>query len=284
MILGGIEIQNQLENGQIFLTDTWIEESVKEASYALRIAGDGLILDGEQYAPGNFYDGQYIEIKPGRIAILSTMERLNMPDVFVGKLGIRLKYAIQGLTGLMGIQVDPRFGQGMSDERLFIRVVNLGNDPVRLLPGDPVFTFEIHEVLGDIIPPSPPRGSMWERLKQDLASQTEASWTYVTRIESDLTGQRQDLDARLRSGIEYIRESLQPVVMFGVFLVAVTILGVAIALILNLRDVPSARVPFWVTNWGWVVMLVTLCMATLATALVGAATAWRILWPSRYRG
>jgi len=103
MILGGIEIQTQLHDGQIFLPDTWIEESVKEASYALRIAGDGLVLDGVQYNPGDLYTGKYIEIKPGRIAILSTIERLNMLDNLVGKLWIRLRYALQGLTGLMGI-------------------------------------------------------------------------------------------------------------------------------------------------------------------------------------
>ena len=65
MILGGKEILKKLKDDQIFVTDTWTEDSVKEASYALRIAGDGLILDGEQYSPGNFYTGQYIEVKPG---------------------------------------------------------------------------------------------------------------------------------------------------------------------------------------------------------------------------
>jgi len=194
-----------------------------------------------------------------------------MPDNLVGKLGIRLKYALQGLTGLMGIQVDPHYGQGMDDERLFIRVVNLGNESVRLLPGDPVFTFEVHTVDGDIKLPSPPRGSTWDRLQHELANQTEASWTYVTRVQSDLAAE-----------VEDVRNSLQPVVMFGVFLVAVTILGVAIALILNVRDIPNIGVPGWVTNWGWILLLVTLSLATLATAFVGFAAGLRILWPSSY--
>ena len=280
MILGGKEVLKKLEEGQIFVDYTWVKESVKEASYALRVAGDGLMLDGEQYSPGNHFPGQYLESKPGRIAILSTIERLNMPNNLVGKLGIRLNYALQGLTGLMGIQVDPNYGRDVDDERLFIRVANFGNEPIKLLPGDPVFTFEVHDVGGEIQLPPKPRGSAWERLQRDLAIQNEASWTYVTRVESDLRAQGQILETRLRSDIENIRNSLQPVVMFGVFLVAVTILGVAFALILGVRGTPDVEVPDWVTDWGWILLLVTLSLATLATAFVGVAAGLRILWPS----
>lgn len=160
-------------------------------------------------------------------------------------------------------------------------MANFGNETIKLLPGDPVFTFEVHEVVGEIQSPPKPRGSAWERLKRDLANQNEASWTYVTRVESDLRGQGQALEARLSFDIENIRQGLQPVVMFGVFLVAVTILGVAITLILGVRGTPNIEVPAWVTDWGWILLLATLSLATLATAFVGVAAGWRILWPLR---
>ena len=92
----------------------------------------------------------YIEIDPGKIAILSTIEKVTMPSDLVGKIGIRLDYALLGLTGLMGIQVDPYYGHDKEGERLFIRVANFGNDPIRLSPGDRVFTFELHEVAGKV--------------------------------------------------------------------------------------------------------------------------------------
>ena len=57
------------------------------------------------------YTGSYIAIEPGEIAILSTKERLNMPENLVGKIGIRLDAALKGLVGLMGIQVDPCMGK-----------------------------------------------------------------------------------------------------------------------------------------------------------------------------
>ena len=83
MILGGLEIQRKIDDGLIFITGTSDDNCVKEASYALRIAGDGLVLNEQQYGPGTPFPVPYIEIEPGRIAILSTMERIRMPDNLV---------------------------------------------------------------------------------------------------------------------------------------------------------------------------------------------------------
>ena len=147
MILSGEEIHRRLKVGDIFVDETWDEDCLKEASYALRIAKDGLLIDGKFYDPldeENKYSNDFIVIGPGKIAILSTMEKLYMPADLLGKIGIRLEYALLGLTGLMGIQVDPLYGRGEAPERLYIRVANYGNDPIQLLPEDRVFTFELH--------------------------------------------------------------------------------------------------------------------------------------------
>ena len=55
-----------------------------------------------------------------------------MPGDLVGKIGIRFDYASIGLTGLMGIQVDPLFGRDLDKERLYVRVANLGNAPISI--------------------------------------------------------------------------------------------------------------------------------------------------------
>ena len=279
MILSGNDIRKRLEDGDIFKKDTWDLNLVKEASYALRVANDGLLLDGTYYNPGTCFTGQYLEIKPGTIAILSTIERLNMPHDLVGKIGIRLDYAARGLTGLMGIQVDPHYGRHMKDERLFIRVANLGNDTVKLRARNPVFTFELHEVTSPVDPPSPPKQPTWDRLLDQLAEQKQVSWTYVTHMESDLNEQTNTLRNEVSSEVKNIQQNLQPVVMFGVFLVAITILGVTISLMLSLRDTPTVEVPIWVTDWAWILMIITLAMATTATAAVGVAAAWRHIQP-----
>lgn len=104
MILGQEEILKRLDDGEIFKRYTWCGKFLHEASYGLRIAKDGLLVDGEFFDPGKNFDGDFLKIEPGKIAILSTIERLIMPKDLVGKIGIRLKYAHQGLTGLMGIR------------------------------------------------------------------------------------------------------------------------------------------------------------------------------------
>ncbi|MCY4580075.1 MAG: hypothetical protein OXD31_13655 [Chloroflexi bacterium] len=272
MILSGETILERLRAGQIFREGSWDEASIREASYALRLANDGLLVSGEFYEPGVPYTGSYISIKPGEIAILSTVERLNMPDDLLGKIGLRLDAALKGLVGLMGIQVDPLYGQDQEDERLYIRVANFGNETVKFLPGEHVFTFELHEVSGIVRLPSPPKTPTWSRLKRQLASQDDSSWSYVTQVQSETV----QVEGRLRAEINNIKDYLQPLVMFGIFLVAVTILGVAIAVIVSVRDTPEVSVPSWVTGWGWIVLMCTLTIATATTAAIGGFSVWRL--------
>ena len=258
MILGGKAIQQRIKAGDIFRKDTSVDGSIKEASYALRIAKDGLLINGRFYEPGDKYQDPYIEIEPGNIAILSTIERLNMPDDLVGSLGIRLKYALQGLTGLMGIQVDPLYGSDKQDERLFIRVMNVGKQSIRLWPGEEVFTFELQQVY-DVKHPEP-KEDTWTRIKDGFRYQSDLSWSYSVQLERNLSKQA-----------EGIRDYLQPLVMFGVFLLAVTILTASLAVLLSMRETPTAQVPDWFTNWAWIVLMVTLGIAAIATAAMGGA-------------
>ena len=269
MVLSGEEIRKRLKKGEIFREGTWDEASIKEASYALRLSSEFLPVYGEFYEPGKRYTESYISIEPGKIAILSTIERLSMPKNLVGKIGIRLDAALKGLVGLMGIQVDPLYGQSEEDgEPLYIRVANMGNETVRFLPGDNVFTFELHEITGEVQLPSPAKDPTWLRLQKELKSQDDSSWSYLTQVKFEV-GQA---ETRVRSEIANIRNYLQPLVMFGIYLVAVTILGVAIALILSLGDTPEASVPTWVTDWGWRLLIFTLSFATIGTTLIGILT------------
>ena len=272
MILGKDAIRERLQGGQIFKDGTWVDESIMEASYALRVASDGLLLGGKRYRPDKDSIEERIVIEPGEIAILSTIERLNMPGDLVGKLGIRFNYATQGLTGLMGIQVDPYFGWGHDDERLYIRVANLGNDAVPIELGADVFTFELHRVEGDVPIPSSPRLAMWHRIHDVLADQENISWSFVTRVQHNV----EDTQQEVKSAKSEIRDYLQPLVMFGIFLVAVTILSVALSVILGMRNTPEVYVPGWVTEWGWWLLLGTLSIASVATAFMGGLAAWRL--------
>lgn len=293
MILNGDQIRQRCEPGssdpKIFKPSSWTPSGFMEASYALRVASDELMIDGTFYERGNKYPNTYIEIKPGRIAILSTIEELTMPNDLVGKIGIRIKYAVKGLTGLMGIQVDPCYGRQRDGERLYIRVVNLGNEPIKILPEAKVFTFEVHQLKEPVDCSKFPKVSTWEVLKSGLADQVDASWSYATRINVDSVerinqirkeaDEREDLHQHhFENEIGRIRDYIQPVVMFGIFLVAATILSVSIATIVNLRSAEIATVPEWVTDWGWGLIVATLFLAVLATGAVAVLTCIKLVF------
>ena len=258
MILGSDKIRERLIKNQIFRKYTWISSSIKEASYALRVAKDGMVVAGKIYEPGGGnYPNPFIEIEPGSIAILSTVERLCMPGDLVGKLGIRLEYASKGLTGLMGMQVDPYYGQNHDNERLYIKVANFGNESVRISPEAPVFNIEFSIVEGA---DNPQKSSTWKRIKDSLANQEHSDWTYMTKVKIEF---REELDKEI--------SRQQSVVMFGVFLVAITILGVLLTILFNVDNPPN-----WVTQWGWIILMVlfTIAVAAIVIFVVAAGLAF----------
>ena len=282
MVLSGEAILSRLNDGHIFRRGTWDKRCIKEASYALRIAADGLLIEDTFHEPGSSTFGKdYVEIGPGEIAILSTVERLNMPADLLGKIGIRIDKAMLGLTGLMGIQVDPLYGKDRNDERLFVRVANFGNDTIRLDVGEQAFTFELHTVIGVV--KAVPKENTWTRLRATLSGRSRLSWTFVAQVQQNVGA----VEENFKEETGRIRANLQPVILFGVFLVAVTVLSVSISLIFSLRDTPTAKVPPWVTEWGWVLIIITLVAATLATAALGSMMAAQVFlntltdWRSR---
>jgi deoxycytidine triphosphate deaminase len=271
VILSGTAIRKRLESGEILVEGTWDEACIKEASYILRVAPDGMLISGTTYPPGTPFPEPTIRIEPGSIIILSTVERFKMPRDLVGHQGIRFDYAVQGLTGLMGIQVDPLFGSNVDDERLYLRFANLGNDAVVIRPMEAVFNIEFQTVDGDVDRKSlddahGPRRPTWDRLLSLIAKQRNPSWSYATRVQIDLKGE-----------VERVEKVFQPVVMFGVFLVAATLLGAVLAVLLSVGSGDVGAVPPWVTDWMWGILLATVSVSALAVALIGAATAFRVI-------
>lgn len=277
MVLSRVAIKERLAKGEIFHKGTCDDSCIKEASYALRVAKDGLLLNGELYPPGTESPdaSRYFIIKPGEIAIFSTMERLNMPNDVVGHLGIRIDYAVQGLTGLMGIQVDPAYGKGVEDERLYLRVINLGSQEVKVRPGDAVFNVEFRKLVGEINDEIPDRQPMWGRLEQPLLRQQNPSDSYITEAQKEFDEGMEDVKKQSEHDMEQVRQGLQPVVVFGVFLVAATLLSVAIAVIFNSRKISA--VPPWVTDGGWIIIVASLGALGVFTVVMGALVAWHFL-------
>ena len=80
------------------------------------------------------------------------------------------------------------------------------------------------------------------------------------------------IENRLTAQLNNVRDYLQPLVMFGIFLVAITILRVALTVIVAGSDVPETYVPTWVRDWGWKVLLGSLSFGAAMTGIVGIVT------------
>ena len=238
-----------------------------------------MVVDGKVFSPDTTYPEPVIEIRPGHIAILSTQERLCMPSDLVGKLGVRLDFASRGLTGLMGIQVDPYYGEDSPGERLYIKVANFGNETVAVKPGDAVFNIEFSEV-SQATKPDPPKRPTWDRLIEELVNQEHSEWTFVARVRTDLdmradqlqnqvTKELGEVQGQQERALSGIRDSQQSVVLFGVFLVAISILAVVIGVMLNVKGAPT-----WITQGGWILLVLLCSLATIGILVFLGVAGW----------
>lgn len=180
----------------------------------------------------------------------------------------------------MGIQVDPLYGSNLPDERFFLRFANLGNQSVVIHPGDRLFNIEF-ALIDDSIDREPidkrdgQRGYMWKRITGLLESGQNPSWSYATRVQVATQKEIDRAWTALKSEVDHVRRGLEPLIMFGIFLVATTLLGTGFALLFAFQTTPLDVIPSWVPDWGWVMFAVVVSAASLATAAIGLATVWR---------
>ena len=177
----------------------------------------------------------------------------------------------------MGIQVDPYYGEDTPNERLYIKVANFGNETVVVKPGDAVFNIEFSEV-SKATKPDPPKRPTWDRLIEELVNQEHSEWTFVARVRTDFDARADQLQNQVAKelsevqsqqerALSGIRDNQQSVVLFGVFLVAISILAVVIGVMLNVKDVPT-----WITQGGWILLVILCSLATIGIlAFLGVA-------------
>ena len=218
-VLSGKEIDRR--GKEIFNEGSWSPECCQEASYDLRVdTGPFLRIGGKLYEKGSCYTKTHIKIEPGELAMLPTVESFCMPEDLVGSIKIKFSHSRQGLTPLFGPKIDPYFGRGHKDERLYLWVSNLGMSTIIIERGEPVFTVQFHTLVG-----APP-----EFKKKDQIGPT------VAKEARKITGQnlgfmdtmKRQVTDNLDSRISRVEHGTQQVVVFGVFLVASALLAGAI--------------------------------------------------------
>ncbi len=275
-MLGQAEIMQRLKNGEIFLPDTWSQENVRATGYDLRMAYDFMIVPDPPEAPtGRRYEvgekrTKPVILRPGDVAFVSTLERFAMPWDLCANIGYKFSIAARGIMLLTGLIVDPGFGYEFSDdnwmpkkdERLHFFLANLGMDEAVLEPGREKIAsiqfFTVSEPVNKTFNKSIGAGGIRERFF-DHQTQVDAGLEFFRNV-SDLRSQVIELmDENKKQSDEHCKEierfrdqidvfdkrvsavesGSNQVVMFGVYLMSTTILGVALAVIL--QTIPNLK-------------------------------------------
>lgn len=189
-----------------------------------------------------------IRLEPGESAVVATEERFTLASDISVSLGPKWHPAASGLLALQGTAARPGFGSqdwGYREggEPLYVVVANIGPSTITLPVGEPImyaqfFQVAQHSRMGDevlrngfvdiytnLFEHQDGRGGLlFFRQARDLekkVSQLESSRDLeLARVTSDLEVVRQ--------GVASAKSTAENVVLFGVFLVTVTILGVVL--------------------------------------------------------
>lgn len=230
-ILGSSEIRMKLQ--EIFKNNTGSEKCIQEASYDLRVASDVLVFGGQKYNKGNLFKGNFIKISPGEIALFSTVEQFSMPDYLTGKVGIKFKFTRQGLIPLFGAQVDPLYGNGYPDERLYLIVCNSGSKNVLIKPFEPVFNMEFYVVQGDIEIRTKKRRPYVFSLIEDQFFRTESmkrlgSIDEICETSNQNKKKLQDLERKVNEvsvKTDTLERGTKQIIFFGLFVIIGTLMA-----------------------------------------------------------
>ena len=108
------------------------KENLKPANYKLRI-GNEYALKGEIKTLSDKPGENQITIEPFDVAVIKTLETINMPRFLIARWNLRVQLAYDGLLWVGGPQVDAGYVG-----HLFCPIYNLSDQQVTLTYGEPI--------------------------------------------------------------------------------------------------------------------------------------------------
>jgi deoxycytidine triphosphate deaminase len=133
------------------------ETNLKPANYKLRI-GDEYAIRGKIH-PLTDLPGDEIAIDPFEVAIIKTLETINMPRFLIARWNIQVSRAYEGLLWVGGPQVDAGYVG-----YLFCPIYNLSDKSVILRYGDPIAVIDFEKTTHFHESASEPYRSLPERI------------------------------------------------------------------------------------------------------------------------
>lgn len=318
-MLSGGELLEALQSERLFLGHSWTPDSIKGAGYELRLASDWgaapkstQSLDFAVASADGAVTLSEVVLGPGDHAVVASIERFCLDFNITCSITTKFKWSARGLQVLHGGTAHPGYGWEVqnlewvkkTDERLYVVVVNVGPEDIRIRAGDAFLYVQFHQV-EKCEPPQPIPNVGFDRLVARFASHEQlpyyrALWDAkgelaplqervkdavdrFTRLEEktemNIRQFRAETDASVsRLDLEVARTSkgMELVVVFGVFLITTTILGLVYQGIVNavstLTDPNSSQVTLLRILTGAYAVLTLVALAGFLTA------AYRLGW------
>lgn len=104
MLLSDVEIRETMQKGNLRI-EPFDEQSLQPASYDLRI-GKKMLVSGEE-AQIDMEARRSVTLKAGQFALLTTLERITLPNDIAAHIGMKSYYVRKGIVLLAGLQIDP---------------------------------------------------------------------------------------------------------------------------------------------------------------------------------
>lgn len=245
-LLSGEQILERLGQGEIFRSGTWREKQVRPAGYDLRISTEVRAFNNQIFSEGHEY-GETLHLEPGDTAYVLSFERFCMPWNLAANLGVRFRFSRRGLSVLTGLLVDPGYGKKLVGNEwkpegaaLHFFVVNISADsiPIVLGPdGDAVLSVQFLETAelkqkketsqpGDVEPSS----ALWAF--HSMRSLQEQADQQRDRVDKEFEEVKKDM-RQLTAIVERTHSATENIVVFGVFLLAVTLIGVTATILIQ---------------------------------------------------
>jgi deoxycytidine triphosphate deaminase len=246
-LLTGSDLYAALD-GKVFVPGSWDAENVRAAGYDLRLSAEEMIAPvGRHGWETRYFGGKNprqlpLVLEPGQTAVVSSEERLCCDFDIAGNIGMKFRLAAQGLLVLTGMAIDPGYGRkldtttdewiAMTDQRLHFVLANVGASQIVLVPGKEKIAFlQLFKVEMSASRETPSQG--WNVLTQALFESSTGEklvpggLAYFKNVRDlqDRVDEIERVSQTVASTVDKVEKASNYVVVFGVFLVAVTILG-----------------------------------------------------------
>jgi len=216
MILTDHDIEEACKKQGIVI-DPFESNQVQGATYDLRVGKQGATTSTKKIV--NLEEDGYLLLKPGDFAIIVVLEKLRLSPQYVGRFGLRSKYARKGIIATTGPQINPGY-----DGRLILGLTNLTPRAVSLPYKDDLVSVEFHRLEKPSTKPySGPYQNKYELGPEDIESIVEAEAMTLSEVLTTLTSLSKNV-GDLTNDVKTMKWIIPIIVGLGI-----TVIGIIVA-------------------------------------------------------